>query len=230
LNIKISLKHNISYGADGMDIYIKPKKKAEIAGRHNVILGDVADIYAEAGLTARVLNIKLLNSRKQGVYTISVMEMVAAITAALPGHSVVNLGEPDTVIIIKDKPTKNPIAWVWVKVALVCIVLFIGSATAIMTFHTDSQLSTVFQKYYEIFFGQEVENPYIINIPYSIGLALGIVLFFNHFTKSKKSTREPSPIEIEMEKYELDAEDALIQNLNRQKEKDSHSAFGRNDE
>ncbi|MDR2166668.1 MAG: stage V sporulation protein AA [Clostridiales bacterium] len=202
-----------------MDIYIKPRKKAEIVGRDFATLGDVAEVHAEASLKKRAENIKLLTS-EPGAYAISVIEMIATISATLPGHTINNVGEADTMVVIKDKPSRNPTPWVWAKVIAIAVVLFVGSATAIMAFHTDSQLGTVFKKYYEIFFGHEVENPYIINIPYSIGLALGIMVFFNHFATGKKITREPTPIEVEMELYEQDVEDALIQNLNRQKDKE----------
>jgi len=201
-----------------MDIYIKPKKKAEIVGRDVVTLGDVADVFAEAGLKKRVEKIHLLNAAAAGAYVVSVLEVVAAVTAALPGHSISNLGEMDTYVVVKDKPAKKRGLWTWTKVALISLVLFAGSATAIMAFHSEAQLGTVFKKFYEMFFGHEVEKPYIITIPYSIGLAAGIMLFFNHFG-GKKFTKEPTPIEVEMEKYESDSDDAMIEALSRKKEK-----------
>jgi len=120
--------------------------------------------------------------------------------------------------MVKPNAPKKRALWRGVKVAAVALVLFMGSATAIMAFHTDSQLGTVFKKYHEIFVGYEVENPYIVNIPYAIGLALGIMVFFNHFV-GKRVTREPTPIEVEMELYEQDVEDALIQSISREQEK-----------
>ena len=201
-----------------MEIYIKPKKKAEIIGRDIVKLGDVADVYAPEGLGQKVLSVRLLGLAVKGSYVVSALDMVAAISAALPGHTVVNVGESDTVVMVKPNAPKKRALWRGVKVAAVALVLFMGSATAIMAFHTDSQLGTVFKKYHEIFVGYEVENPYIVNIPYAIGLALGIMVFFNHFV-GKRVTREPTPIEVEMELYEQDVEDALIQSISREQEK-----------
>jgi len=125
-----------------------------------------------------------------------------------------NLGEMDTLVIVKKKAKASSAVWTWTKVVLVSLVLFAGSATAIMAFHSEAQLGTVFKKYYEMFFGHEVEKPYILTIPYSIGLSLGIMIFFNHFS-GKKFTKEPTPIEVEMEKYESDADDAVIQEISR---------------
>lgn len=199
-----------------MEIYIKPKKKAHITGS-TVHLSDVADVFAEEGLQKKAEAVKLLSGLGKEPQVISVLDMVTAIVSALPGHTVVNVGEKDT-IVVTNQSTKKPKIWQWAKVAIVAVVLFTGSVTAIMTFHTDSQLSTVFQKYHKIFFGAEAENPYIISIPYSIGLALGIMVFFNRFA-GKKITAEPTPIEVELETYEQDVEGALIERISRQQQK-----------
>ena len=42
-----------------------------------------------------------------------------------------------------------------------------------------------------------------LEISYSIGLAVGIIVFFNHVSK-KKITRDPTPIEVEVKKYNED--------------------------
>jgi len=78
-----------------------------------------------------------------------------------------------------------------------------GAATAIMSFHTDAEIAKIFEKYYEIFFGIKLENPKIITVPYSMGLAFGIIFFFNHMF-GKKLTSDLTPIEIEMSLYEQD--------------------------
>ena len=82
-----------------------------------------------------------------------------------------------------------------------------------MSFHSDAQMSTVFENYYYIFFNEKVEHPLIIDLPYSLGLALGIIVFFNHFS-GKKITEDPTPIEVEMSVYESDVTDNIIDTLN----------------
>ena len=198
---------------------MKPKKKAAIVGKKDITVKDIADVFAEPEIQKRAESVKLLTTGgKDGVHLVSIIDVVKAILATLPGHSVINVGEMDTVVSIKAQPPKKWAAMKWLKVALVSLILFTGAMTAIMTFHTDSQMGTVFQRYYTIFFGEEVERPYIINIPYSIGLAVGIIVFFNHFS-GKRLTKEPTPIEVEMATYEKDVEDAVIESLSRQGEK-----------
>ena len=202
-----------------MDIYIKPKKKAALVGVQRVTVGHVADVFADGGLKKRAEAVGLASPKTGGAYLISVIDIVAAISAALPGHAVVNLGEMDTIVSLRAAPPKKNRAWQWTKIAAVSLILFTGSITAIMTFHTDSQLSTVFSKYHEMFFGTAAQQPHIITIPYAIGLAVGIVVFFNHFG-GRRLTKEPTPIEVELATYEKDVEDALIAQIELDAEKD----------
>ena len=204
-----------------MDIYIKPKKKAALVGVKRVAVKDIADVFVpmKPSVQKKAENVRLSDVGDDGVYLVSVIDIVAAVSAALPGHSVVNLGEMDCIVSVKaDAPKKGNVIK-WVKVALVSMVLFVGATTAIMTFHTDSQLGTVFTQWHRMFFDKTSETPYIINIPYSIGLALGIVVFFNHFG-GKRLTKEPTPIEVEMATYEKDVEDAVIAGMELEAEKE----------
>ena len=196
-----------------MDIYIKPKKRASVISQTHVSLKDIADVFAPPDIQKKAQNVKLMPTKgKDGLHIISVIDAVKAISAALPGHSINNVGENDTIVKVLAKPPKKRVVLTWVKVALVSLVLFVGASTAIMTFHTDSQMGTIFNRYYEMFFGEETDSPYIISVPYSIGLAIGIVVFFNHFT-GKKLAKDPTPIEVEMVAYEKEVEDALIDGI-----------------
>ena len=48
----------------------------------------------------------------------------------------------------------------------------------------------------------------IIEISYSIGLAVGILIFYNHFS-NKKASKDPTPLQVEMIKYDKDIANAL---------------------
>jgi stage V sporulation protein AA len=98
----------------------------------------------------------------------------------------------------------------------VSAVLFVGAATTIMCFHTDVQLPLIFQNIYYIFYGENREMPAILSIPYSIGLGLGIIIFFNHFSEASL-TEDPTPIEIEMTTYEKETNASVIDFLGRRK-------------
>ena len=62
--------------------------------------------------------------------------------------------------------------------------------------------------------GRESNGFTELEISYCIGLAIGILVFFNHFGK-KKITPDPTPIEVQLRKYEQDVDDTYIENSGR---------------
>lgn len=70
-----------------------------------------------------------------------------------------------------------------------------------------------FQNKQAIYRGQE-QGRKILEYCYSIGLGVGIIIFYNHFGP-KKLTKDPTPIEVEMRKYERDINQTLIDGHNR---------------
>jgi len=204
-----------------MDIYIKPKKKAVLANRREITINDVADIVAPPDVAAAIKKMKLQKISHDGEqkknYVISVTDIITVITKAYPDSTINNVGEIDTLVQhAAEKSHDRP--WLkWLKIAFVALVLMIGSATAIMSFHTDGQLPKIFERYYQIFYGHENSNPRIISIPYSVGLAVGILVFYNHFM-GKKITDDPTPIDVEVEQYDNDVTEALVDMISRRNE------------
>jgi len=128
------------------------------------------------------------------------------------------VGEMDTWVQYMTRKSPDHTWFKWLKIAFVAVVLFVGSSTAIMSFHTDGQMPKIFENYYRIFFGEEVKNPRLINIPYSIGLAVGIIVFYNHFM-GKKLTDDPTPIEVEMEQYDREVTEAMVDAMAQRRER-----------
>ena len=63
--------------------------------------------------------------------------------------------------------------------------------------------------------GSAPEGTTILELTYSIGLPIGILVFFNHFSKVALS-KDPTPIEVQMRTYETDVNTTLIQNAERE--------------
>ena len=205
-----------------MDIYIKPKKKVTLSNTSEVTVNDVADIVATKEVASKIKKMQLIiidnNAGKKQNHLISVTDIITVIQKTYPNFTVNNVGEPDTWVQYMSKKSLDR-AWLkWLKIAAVVLVLFVGSSTAIMSFHTDGQIPKIFEKYYSIFFGEEKNNPGIISIPYAIGLGLGIVVFYNHFM-GKKLTGDPTPIEVEMELYDRDVTDTMVDAMSQRKER-----------
>ena len=54
----------------------------------------------------------------------------------------------------------------------------------------------------------------VLEISYSIGIGLGVVLYFNHFGR-RKFTQDPTPLEVEMRVYEDDIDTTIIEQNDR---------------
>ena len=202
-----------------MEIFIKPSKKVSLTHRSTVHLKDVAEICVAGGNERDIKDIVLLNIDfdKSSQYMISAIDIIKKVAEVFPDANIQCLGETETLIdYYTSKPEKTGGAIEKLKTAFVCIVLFGGAMTAIMSFHSDAQMPAVFQNMYRIFFGIEATKPYIIYIPYSIGLAVGIIVFFNHFVL-KKITEDPTPIEVEMTTYEKESDESVIDRLEKEK-------------
>lgn len=106
---------------------------------------------------------------------------------------------------------------------LVWLLLFIGSGLTIMNFHEDVSMQSVHQRVYKMITGKEIEKPLIFQIPYSVGLGLGMVIFFNHVFK-KRLNEEPSPLEVEVFNYQQSLDQFMIMHENKEsiKKLDDH--------
>ena len=147
-------------------------------------------------------------------YVMSVLRVVELLTEMDRSIRVFNLGETD--FVIDYQPGKGSSKWWnWTKTLFVCVTMFIGGAFAIMTFNNDACVSDIFQQMYLSVTGTEADGITVLDIAYSVGLPLGILIFFNHFSKISFS-KDPTPIEVQMRSYEDEVNDTLIQNASRE--------------
>lgn len=145
---------------------------------------------------------------------VSIMKVVEFIGKLYPYVEVVNLGETDFIIsYVIPKPKKLYIEYL--KTGFVCLVVFFGAAFSIMTFNTDVDVSGVFSNIYQLVLGEGSGSNRCLEVSYSIGISMGILLFFNHFSH-KKMHQDPTPLQIEMRKYEEDINTALIKNASKE--------------
>ena len=86
-----------------------------------------------------------------------------------------------------------------------------------MAFHNDIGISDVFIRVYEMVMDEPSDGITILEISYSIGLASGIILFFNHIG-GRRITKDPTPIELEMRIYEDQVNNALVETADREGE------------
>lgn len=120
------------------------------------------------------------------------------------------VGPTQTIIRVNDN-RKSPSILI---VSFVWLLLFVGAAMTIMNFHYDVSMQEVQQKLHYLLTGEHNEYPLWIQIPYSFGLGIGMLLFFNHWF-NKRFNEEPSPLEVEIYNYQQDLDNYLNHHENR---------------
>ena len=145
------------------------------------------------------------------------MDIVKNITKKYPDADVNNLGENDFIVdyILEKKHSKFLQG---LLIAFVAAFTFVGSMYAIMAYNNDVSTIEIFEKVYEIFGADNAQQVKLLEITYAVGLALGIIIFYNHFAGVRLSG-EPTPIEVEMDKYEKDVDDTLIDRKSKTEQK-----------
>lgn len=184
-------------------LYIHLHTKVELKKHQAIHLDDIAFI------TTSDKNLKLNKIKREVLYTIQKrdedylvidgFQIIQHLTNSYDDFEIQMMGAEQVIIevIAKKKRTSyTAFAFVW-------LILFVGASMTIMNFHEDVGMQAVHEKIHYIITGNQSKHPLWLQIPYSLGLGAGMLLFFNHWFK-KKFNEEPSPLEVEMFKYQKD--------------------------
>ena len=201
-------------------LYLKIDRNSCVV-TEKVMLSDVAKIECERqDILRKVKNIVIYNfamPQKDGschtVISMSVLKVIELIHEVCPGCLVLNEGETDFVIEYQKQVQKNSLSDK-IKTVCLCIIVFFGSAFSIMAFNNDVSIVEIFGQFYQQVMGKEQTGPGVLEACYSVGLAVGITVFFNH-VGTKKITHDPTPLQMEMRKYENDLDMTFIENAGR---------------
>ena len=197
-------------------LYLKPEKKIRTYNRV-LTLGEAVEMQcADPAVVNRLKTEKLyvFADIKPGRHAcadravLSILDVVEKIQAVYPKLEIKNLGETDFVAEYSTRPEEKKL-WTFLKVSLVCALCFFGSAFSIMAFNNDVSTVKLFREVYTLLTGQPSDGFTILEFTYSLGLAVGILAFFNHLG-GRRLTKEPTPIEVEMRLYEDDVDTTLI--------------------
>ena len=196
---------------NSVTIYLKAEQNVELQSP-DVYVKDIGRLTCtDNHILAKVKAIKLHHFKKgeEKRQVISILKIIEEIAKVCPNASVENLGETDVLIEYIDV-NKHKGAVQWIKLAFVAFVSFFGTAFTIMAFHNDIGINDVFTKVYEMVAGRPGDGYGILELSYSVGLAVGITVFFNHIG-GRRITKDPTPIEVEMRVYEQDVNKSLIE-------------------
>jgi len=181
-----------------------------------VKIGDVVKMQChDRHLTDKINKITLIKQGKlyKQRYIVSILKVIEEIEKIDKSLEIVNIGETDCVVEIKP-PKKNQFIVETFKVILVSLILFFGAGFSIMAFNNDVSIFKLFEDVVAYTADGSKKALAAINLGYSVGLAAGIIIFYNHFGP-KKITNDPTPIEVQMRTYENDIYTTLVDGHNR---------------
>ncbi len=203
-------------------VYIKCDRNVEVQSP-DVFMKDVGSLRcADNVISAKLKALKVHHFHQSDTKrcVISTLKLVELMEECCPNISVQIIGEPD--VLVEWVSVNKHKGWQqWLKAALVCLVSYFGTAFTIMAYHNDVGINEVFTEVYRMAMNREPQGLNAVEISYSVGLALGIIVFFNHIG-GRRLTKDPTPIEVAMRNYEQDVDKTLIETAGREgKEEDA---------
>lgn len=217
---KICKTYEKEFGKDGLNLrdvvlYLKCSKDVEVQNTE-VLLKDIASVECTDNFICdrckAIIVHRFHGDKKRAV--ISVMKVIQLISREWPEVLVQSIGETD-ILIEQIKVTEYKGWKQWWKVALVCCISFFGTAFTIIAYNNDISITGMFERMYGIFGVEPTAKLSLLELSYSVGLAVGIIIFFNHIG-GRRITKDPTPIEVSMRNYERDVNQALIETADRE--------------
>lgn len=180
-------------------IYLRLRKQVGIPQGSSIRLRDVARVLADPDQEEDLLDLELVRpeSRDGNLIVIDMLHVIRVIKERFPAYQIEFVGEPHVLVEVVGKEKKPSL----ILFVVVWLLLFFGAALTIMNFHADVSMPEVQVRIVEMITGTRDEHPYLFQGAYSIGLGLGMIVFFNHLFK-KKWNEEPTPLEVEMFLYQ----------------------------
>ena len=194
-----------------MDRQIFLNLKGKVTAKHAkfILLKDLVDISAEEGIKQDLENLAYpIDIKEENNIVISAISIISFIKKNFHNVDLIVLEKTDVLINIADEKIDR---YKTIRVILVCFLLFIGSITAIINFHSDVDMKQAHKVIYRVITGVETDKLLLLQIPYSLGIGVGMAVFFNHVF-NKKINKEPTPLEMEMYTYQQNVDEYIKNN------------------
>lgn len=197
-------------------IYLKMDAKIKLQ-RDVVRIGDLGKIYCEeSNVVNKVKTLQIYRFQKsdKNRCVIGVLKVIELIHQEYPAFAIDVVGETESIVeMVSDNP-RLPL-WDYVKITFVSAICFFGTMYTIMSYHNEISIIELFEDMYTMATGMESDGFTALEAAYSIGLSVGIIIFYNHIGK-RKLTPDPSPVSVEMRTYEDDVNRSIVELANRE--------------
>ena len=195
-------------------IYISLSQSTMVPSR-KVTIKDIATVLcSDKNIQYAVSRIYVLtfNDTEQDQTVITVLKLIELISKKFPDISVEAIGSPETIIYYRNLSYTKKFTGK-LKVISLMILAFFGTAFSIMSYNGDAGISDLMEELYIMFTGNTPVagdiGPIMGVVSYSIGLLVGMIIFFNHGI-NKNKTDDPTPLQVQMRLYEQDVNKCIV--------------------
>ena len=192
------------------EVYINFSKCSEV-NSEKITIQDVAEIWcSDTALMSGIKSMAIarLKGDRDVVKVFTAVSVIKMLQTRFPEITVQCIGVPEFMVIFH-KEKKVSIIWQLMKIVIISIIVFFGVAFAIIAYGNDIDIQNIFYVITDFCTGDAESNAMILQIAYSVGLSVGIIIFFNNFGK-RKSVKDPTPIQVSMRNYEEDIYTTII--------------------
>lgn len=176
-------------------IYCQMRTRAKIARGQILRLSDVSSLIAPKGAE----KIELRCPDREGVWKLEAIAVAKALEGRYPSESITLLGPEVCYVHRIVPPHRDP--WRWLRAFSAFIILLMGSALGLAWFHSDVDMPAAQLAVYETLTGEKPQDSRVITVPYCIGVALGVAVFY-----ALPSRSATTPLEVKLTEYQEDME------------------------
>ena len=176
-------------------IYVQLNARAKLEMGQELLLADAAKIIGPKGADSLVLPCP----EERGIWKLTALHVTKALQEAFPKEGITFIG-PDVCYIHRVKALRRDLTRP-LRTAAAFLILCLGGTLGLCWFHADVDMPKAQYAVYEALTGHAPRDSRLITIPYAVGVALGVAVFYA--LPSRKAT---TPLEVKLTEYQADME------------------------
>ena len=176
-------------------IYVQLQNRAKVEMGQPFPLSAAAKVIGPKGAAS----IALPCPEEQGVWKLESIHVAKALQKAYPEEAITLLGA-DICYVHRVKAPHRDLTRP-LRTAAAFLILCLGGALGLCWFHADVDMPRAQFAVYEALTGEEPPDTRLITIPYAVGVAAGVAVFYA--LPSRKAT---TPLEVKLTEYQEDME------------------------
>jgi stage V sporulation protein AA len=187
--------------------------------QREVKIKDIATLFCtdpDIRYNVEKLSIFTFPKQEEASQVVTAMKLIEQISLLYKDLTIHTIGEPETILYYKEIKKASRITDK-VRAAFLIMIAFLGAAYSIMSYNTDVGATQLLNQLHQLYTGSAPTGPTIGMLAYSIGLCIGIIIFFNHGIMNKLSD-DPTPLQVQMRLYEQNVNKTVITDSERHNE------------